>query len=258
MGVAAHEARWIAEEFDGREPSLARAAARRRCDGEPLQYIVGHWPFRDLDLIVDERVLIPRPETEELVSVALDELARHAGAAPVVMDLGCGSGAIIVAIATELAARGIMATAIGVDVSIGALEVARANAARHHALSVSFVQSDWFANIDQSLEGRVDLVIANPPYVANSEMPGLDPVLGYEPRSALVAPDVDGVDGFGDVTTIIEGAVRWLSPTGVLIVEHGARHGEPARRAARDAGLVQSRTHRDAAGLDRALVASRS
>ena len=256
-GLATREARWIVEEYAvGGDPAAAgavRAAARRRLDGEPLQYVLGHWPFRGLDLDVDPRVLIPRPETEELVDHALVELARLDQAAPVVVDLGCGSGAIGLALAQELAARGVRARVVGVDVSEGALAVARANARKHGLADVSFVLADWFDGLDPSLAGRVHLVVANPPYVGSEELAGLDPVLAHEPRGALVAPDHDGVAGFAAVASIVATAPRWLAPGGALVLEHGERQGPAALAAARAAGL-EAFDRRDLAGHDRVLI----
>ena len=259
-GLAAREARWIVEEYAvGGDPDAAaavRAAGRRRLGGEPLQYVLGHWPFRGLDLDVDPRVLIPRPETEELVDHALAELARLDEAAPVVLDLGCGSGAIGLAIAQELAARGLGARVIGVDVSEGALAVARANARKHGLTEVSFVRSDWFGGLDASWRGRVHLVVANPPYVGAEELAGLDPVLAHEPRGALVAPEHDGVAGFADAAAIVAAAPAWLAPGGALVLEHGDRQGPAALAAARDAGL-EAVDRRDLAGRDRVLIGRR-
>ncbi len=260
-GVAAREARWIVEEYAvGGDPdatAAVHAAARRRLDGEPLQYVLGHWPFRGLDLDLDPRVLIPRPETEELVEHALVELARIDVTAPVVLDLGCGSGAIGLAIATELVARGVRARVVGVDASEGALTVARANARKHGLAEVSFVRSDWFDGLDASLRGRVHLVAANPPYVGAEELAGLDPVLAHEPRRALVAADHGGVTGFADVAAIVAAAPAWLAPGGALVLEHGDRQGPAALAAARAAGL-EAFDRRDLAGRDRVLVARRA
>ena len=256
-GLVAREARWIVEEYavggDPGSSAAVRAAARRRLDGEPLQYVMGHWPFRGLDLDVDTRVLIPRPETEELVGHALAELPRLDEPSPVVLDLGCGSGAIGLSIAHELAARGVRARVVAVDASEGALAVARANARKHGLADVSFVLSDWFDGLDPSLRGRVHLAAANPPYVGAAELAGLDPVLAHEPRGALVAPDRDGVAGFADVATIVAAAPAWLAPGGALVLEHGDRQGPAALAAARVAGL-EAFGRCDLAGHDRVLI----
>jgi len=260
-GLERREARWLMEEFfigediDARR--AVRAAAERRLAGEPLQYVLGHWPFRGLDLDVDPRVLIPRPETEELVSVALAQLAARDLASPLIVDLGCGSGAIGLALLDELARRGVRANVIALDVSRDALDVARRNALKHGLHHVSFVLSSWFDELDASLRGRVDLVVANPPYVGAREYPNLERVLDYEPRGALVARDDQGVEGFFDVGRIVQEAPAWLSPEGVLVCEHGENHGDAAQRAARDAGFGDVRDVKDLAGKDRILVATK-
>jgi release factor glutamine methyltransferase len=229
MGVERREAGWLVEEFYlGGEPSAKDdllVAASRRLAGEPLQYIIGHWPFRSLDLDVDTRVLIPRPETEELVDVALSELNRDV-ATPLIVDLGCGSGAIGLAMVSELRDRGVVATLVAVDESADALAVAKANARKHRVLTASFVQSSWFSELDASLRGSVDLIVSNPPYVGGNDFEDLDPVLRYEPLGALVAPDSHGYAGFDDIATILDQGLEWLCPGGVLVMEHGDQQRE--------------------------------
>jgi len=224
-GIDRREARWLVEEFvPGGDPDAhdaLRAAATRRLSGEPLQYIIGHWPFRSLDLDVDPRALIPRPETEELVNVALRELAAAAVPAPLIVDLGTGSGAIGLTLVSELLTRGVAVSLIAVDESSDALALARQNARKHRLDSVSFVHSSWFGALDTSLRGRVDLIVANPPYVGEIEFDGLDPVLRHEPRGAIVAADAAGVAGFADLDVVIREAHAWLAPGGSLVCEHG-------------------------------------
>jgi release factor glutamine methyltransferase len=224
-GIDRREARWLVDEFvpgndlDAREALWA--AATRRLSGEPLQYVIGHWPFRSLDLDVDPRALIPRPETEELVSVALRELALAAVAAPLIVDLGTGSGAIGLSLVSELKARGVAASLIAVDESLDALTLARQNARKHRLDAVSFVHSTWFDSLDESLRGRVDLIVANPPYVSEADFGDLDPVLRHEPLGAIVAPDLATIAGFGDLDIVIRQAHAWLAPGGALVCEHG-------------------------------------
>jgi release factor glutamine methyltransferase len=260
-GLDRREARWLVEEFvpggDLDAAGALNAAAKRRLDGEPLQYIIGHWPFRTLDLDVDPRVLIPRPETEELVGVALVELAKMGVVAPTIMDLGCGSGAIGLALLSELRERGVVATLVAVDESAEALVIARRNALKHQLHAVSFVHSSWFEEVDPSLRGRIDLIVANPPYVGREEFDHLDPVLGYEPQSAIVAPDAEGVVGFADLAVIISGAPRWLSSTGVLVCEHANTQREATTTAAAGAGFTSVEDLDDVAGHPRILVARR-
>ena len=260
-GLDRREARWLVEEFVvGGELEAAvalSAAAKRRLDGEPLQYIIGHWPFRSLDLELDERVLIPRPETEELVGVALKELASGDVVAPTIMDLGCGSGAIGLALLDELRERGVGASLLAVDESLDALALARRNAAKHRLHAVSFVHSSWFEAVDRSLRSHVDLIVANPPYVSDEEFAGLDPVLRYEPRDALVAPDAKGVAGFGDLQVIISEALDWLAPGGVLICEHADTQRDAVLRVATSAGFHDVKDLDDLAGHPRVMVARR-
>jgi release factor glutamine methyltransferase len=261
-GLDAREARWLVEEFvadDGLDDlSMLHAAAQRRRDGEPIQYVIGHWPFRSLDLDVDPRVLIPRPESEELVGVALSELAKGDVRAPMIMDLGCGSGAIGLALISELAERGVAATLIAVDETNEALSVARDNAIKHELHAVSFVRSSWFENLDETLRGRVDLIVANPPYVGALEFESLEDVLRHEPRSAIVAPDAHGVVGFADLEVIISGSLDWLSPQGMLICEHSNVHRSAVLDAATGAGFSSVDDVEDMAGHPRILVARRT
>jgi len=260
MGPERREAGWLVEEFFlGGEPSAKAdllAAASRRLAGEPLQYIIGHWPFRSLDLDVDARVLIPRPETEELVDVALGELDRDA-VTPLIVDLGCGSGAIGLALVSELRERGVVATLVAVDESIDALAVAKANARKHRVLTASFVQSSWFRELDDSLRGSVDLIVSNPPYVGGDEFEDLDPVLRYEPLGALVAPDSHGCAGFDDIATILDHGLEWLRPGGVLVMEHGDQQREAILAYAIEQGWQNVRDLDDLSGRPRIFVGSR-
>jgi release factor glutamine methyltransferase len=260
-GLNRREARWLIEEYmpggDHEAITALRTAAQRRLNGEPLQYIIGHWPFRSLDLDVDPRVLIPRPESEELVGVALGELAASGVTAPVILDLGCGSGAIGLSLLHELNARGVGASVICVDESTDALTVAKRNALKHKLTAVSFVHSSWFDALDTSLRGRVDLIVANPPYIGAEQFATLDPVLAYEPLGALVAPDASGVSGFSDLEVIIGGASNWLVENGLLICEHGDMHRTAVLGSAREAGLRDVRDLDDMFGNPRFLVARR-
>ena len=260
LGLPAHEARWLIEEFaPGADPAArsdVMAAAERRRQGEPLQYIIGHWPFRSLDVDVDPRVLIPRPETEELVDHALAALAVANVTAPLVVDLGCGSGVIGLSLLVELEARGVTAQLLAVDASADALAVARRNAIKHRCLRVSFVESDWFSALDPSLRGRVDLLVSNPPYVSDEDYESLATELYVEPRRALTAPSANGVGGFADLARIIAQAPAWLAPHGVLVLEHGHDQGDAAVAAARAAGFRAVIDHHDLAGHARVLVAT--
>lgn len=260
------EARWILEEAGDRWPELVA----RRVAGEPLQYVLGRWPFRHLELLVDRRVLIPRPETEQVVEVALAELRRRGRSregpvgttAPVAVDLGTGSGAIALALASEGGADCPGLEVWATDISLAALAAARENlqfAGGEARDRVHLAEGDWFDALPPGLVGRVDLLVSNPPYVPEDELADLDPaVRDWEPRQALAAaPDSRGTPGMGAVEHIVAGASDWLGPEGVLVVELDPSQAGPAADRAGAAGFHRVRIERDLAGRDRMLVAAR-
>jgi len=259
------EARWIVEEaggFEGEElevglaePVTERALVRfdtmlaRRETGEPLQYVLGRWGFRSLDLAVDRRALIPRPETEVLVEVALGELDRlGAGERSVrVVDLGTGSGAVALAVAAERVRTEVWAT----DRSADAVALARENLAGlgRAAARVRVVEGDWFAALPNELRGTVDVVVSNPPYVADGD--DVDPVVrDWEPHDALFA----GPDGLRDLRRIVAEAPAWLAPGGALVVELAPTQAAAVAGLMVAAGLVEARVVADLAGRDRVVV----
>lgn len=236
-------------------PSAARTfgeMVRCRLRREPVAYIVGRKGFRELELRVDPRVLIPRPETEMLVELALEERPLR------VLDVGTGSGAIALAVAAEMPECEVVAT----DASAGALEVARANAERLGLGDrVEFVNGTW------PTEGtEFDLVLANLPYVAETEWPGLEPeVTDWEPREALLAGR-DGLDAYRDL--LRSGRVAGLfripqqkgNSTGgclAVAVEIGAGQASAVAEMMRQAGLEQIEVRKDLAGIDRVVVGRR-
>jgi release factor glutamine methyltransferase len=255
------EARWLLDELDGAPPATRRtralALARRRAAGEPLQYVLGHWPFRALDLLVDRRALIPRPETELLVDRVLEVLADAADGA-VVCDLGCGCGAIALSVALETRARGADTEVLATDASDDALALAERNAERTGARGVAFLAGSWYDALPVAYQGRLDVICANPPYVAAADRAGLARELDFEPEIALVADDgTDGTPGFAAIERVVTGARRWLAPEGTLLVEHGAEQRAAALACAESSGLVAVRDHDDLAGLPRLLEARR-
>ncbi len=250
--LPAHEARWIREAVDGATTALAEARVQemteRRLAGEPLQYVLGSWGFRTLDLYVDRRVLIPRPETEIVAGHALAEGDRvHAeGRAPVVVaDLGTGSGAIGLALAAERPWTEVWMT----DASGEALEVARANVAGlgRDATRVTVAEGEWFEALP---EGRAfDVVVSNPPYVAADEV--LPPeVADWEPASALVS----GPTGREALELLVAEAPRWLRPGGALVLELAPHQVDALRAHAESEGYAEVEVHRDLADRDRVLV----
>ncbi len=267
------EARWLVEHVEG-DAGRALALAERRAAGEPLQYVLGRWAFRSLELSVDPRVLIPRPETEQVVEVALAELAAlitvgspdAAGPRPrpVCLDLGTGSGAIALSLAVEGGALAPDLVVWATDSSRDALEVARDNldelGRRDGAAAdrVRLVEGRWFDALPAHLAGTVDLLVANPPYIAEADFPSVEPtVRQWEPREALVAADANGVGGMADIVTIISGSSRWVRPTGALVIEIDPGQAEAALDAAHRAGWTRSGTRRDLAGRVRMVVARR-
>ncbi len=227
------------------------AMVERRTGGEPLQYVVGRWGFRSLDLLVDARALIPRPETEQVVELALAELRRHESDRPlVVADLGTGSGAIALSLATEVVRAEVWAS----DVSPDALALARANLAGigRPAARVRLVEGDWFMALPPELAGCLDLVVSNPPYVAEAD--DLPPeVADWEPTAALVA----GPTGREQLERIVAEARAWLAPAGSLVLELAPAQAPAVTAAAQRAGFTEAEVGRDLAGRDRVLVARR-
>jgi release factor glutamine methyltransferase len=233
------------------------AMVERRAGGEPLQYVVGVWAFRSLELLVDRRVLIPRPETEQVVEVALAELAllagRQSGRALAAADMGTGSGAIALSLAAEVPRLRVWAT----DRSEEALAVARANLAGlggRAATRVTLCPGSWFDALPPEARGRLDLLVSNPPYVAEAEVPSLPPdVAEWEPRAALVA----GPTGLEAVTAVLEGAPRWLAEPGTAVLEIAPHQAEATVSRALSLGFRQAEVRPDLAGRDRVLVARR-
>lgn len=260
------EVRWIVERASGRsaiqqaaaldEPVTQREVSfvdhmvARRAVGEPLQYVLGRWGFRTLDLFVDRRVLIPRPETEVVAGLALEaltELDRPALA----VDLGTGSGAIALSLAAE---RWPHVEVWATDRSSDALEVARANLAGlgRRAAVVRLAEGDWFGALPAELQSRIDVVVSNPPYVAARD-PLPPEVADWEPPEALVP----GPTGLEAIERLVAEAPAWLAPAGVLVLEIGETQGEAVTALARAVGFTTAVVHPDLAGRPRALVARR-
>lgn len=270
------EARWLLEEVAGDRWASLRAhvdepapeeahgalleLVRRRRSGEPLQHVLGHWSFRRLELLVDDRALIPRPETEVVVELALAELdaagpphpARGGGPGQLLAaDLGTGSGAIACSLVTERRNVAVLA----IDRSPRALSLAAANVARldHRAASrVRLLRADWYGPLRCAPPAGLNLVVANPPYLAEEELVGLDPVVrDHEPREALVA----GPSGLEAVAAVVGGAPSVLAAGGALVVEIAPAQAAPVLELARAAGAREARVEPDLTGRERALVA---
>ena len=220
------------------ELAECRELIARRAKREPVAYILGRWGFRGLDLDVDRRVLVPRPETELLVDRCLALLDGVAG--PAVLDVGTGSGAIALALASELPE----ARVAGCDVFGDALEVARANGERL-GVEVEWVASDMLAGVEGR---RFHLVVSNPPYVAAGEIEALEPeVRDWEPRGATVA----GETGLEAIERLVAQAPAALEPGGAIVLEVGAGQAGAVAALLDGAGLAGVGRDPDHAGIER-------
>ena len=259
--VGRREAGWIYEHAVAQGavdvPERARDLARRRAEGEPLQYVLGTWPFRTLELEVGPEALIPRPETEQVVDVALERWReqRPGEGNVVIVDLGTGSGAIGLSLARELEGETPVELYL-TDRSRQALRLARRNA-ELLGIGARFFEGSWFEALDPGLAGRINLVVSNPPYVPAELAGSLDPLLAHEPSEALYAPSgTEGTPGFLDVETVLRGAPAWLAPGGIVVLEMGEDQVEQATALASELGLTDVAAFCDLADKPRGVVAS--
>ncbi|WP_296663196.1 peptide chain release factor N(5)-glutamine methyltransferase [Paraburkholderia sp.] len=232
------------ETLDNAQVLAYRALEARRAHGEPVAQLVGRREFYGLDFDVTPDVLIPRPETELLVETAL--AALDGLTAPRVLDLGTGSGAIAVAIASARPDTRIWT----VDRSAAALAVAKRNAqrlldAKRPGGELVFVAGSWYDTLDPSL--RFEVIVSNPPYIASGDPHLEEGDLRFEPRGALT----DEADGLTALRAIVAGAPARLTPGGVLWVEHGYDQAAAVRALLPAQGFADARSHRDLAGIER-------
>lgn len=249
---------FILEELESSEDQMARLeeilTARKK--HEPLQYILESWKFRYLDLYLNSSVLIPRPETEITVQVALDCLndvkSQVQNRQWEILDLGCGSGAIGLSILKEAQAE---LKIVCTDVSERALEVARINLKRnfdegHYISQIDFRHSDWFSALEEN--EMFHLIVSNPPYISDAE--SLPPEVElYEPKLALRS----GVTGFEDISHIIHNAKDWLFESGWLVVELAPDQATQAVELAESLGYKNSASKKDLTGKNRILLAQK-
>lgn len=268
----ANEARWLCEHASGLDGAEFRQSqhefvtsamakqlhdmVRRRLVGEPLQYVMKRWAFRHLDVLVDQRVLIPRPETELLVDVGLTiatERLKHVERPLNIVDLGTGSGVIGLSMAHELplGKTNVWLT----DQSSDALDVARGNlvGVGQKGGGVRLALGSWWNALDTSLKGSIDIALCNPPYIAYNDDEVATDVHKWEPHSALYAGD----NGLADIREVISGAQTWLANNGWLALEIGYRQGDEVRALFEKAGLVNIDIRLDLAGKDRIALAQR-
>lgn len=250
LGRAEQDRAWLLAHDTDNLPDSAHAVLQthvgRRLLGEPVAYLTGQKEFYGLNLRVDARVLVPRPDTETLVDWALEVLAQpgiqtesaqaQVTLPHVAIDLGTGSGAIALALKHKQPALQVHA----LDYSRDALAAAQANAQRLH-LDIQFRQGSWLAGIDQLF----DVIVSNPPYIAAAD-PHLAALI-HEPLQALAS----GTDGLDDIRTIITQARTRLTPTGWLLLEHGYDQAEAVRNLLCNAGFTQVQSRHDLAGIER-------
>jgi release factor glutamine methyltransferase len=235
--------------LDQRETDAIAARATRRLAREPVSRILGAREFWGLDLAIDSSVLDPRPDTETVIEAALDWIAtRHLKNEKLrILDIGVGSGALLLALLSELPA----ANGVATDKSFAALKLARSNARR-----LGFVERCAFVacNFTDALRGPFDLIVSNPPYIASGEIPGLAPeVRDHDPPIALDG----GADGLAAYRAIASDALRLLAPRGRLVVELGQGQAENVSAIVCAAGLsIETPIHRDLGGVNRALCAA--
>ena len=234
--LIAHPERGIGET----EARCFERLVSRREAGEPLAYLVGCAWFYGLEFAVTAAVLIPRPDTEVLVDLAVQRVRGMES--PRILDLGTGSGIVAILIARLSAQSAVTA----VDLSAAALEVARANATRH-GVSIRFVEGDWYASLGNE---RFDLIVSNPPYVVEGDPHLQQNGLPFEPRSALT-DGIAGGDGLACIRSIIAGASGHLRPGGWLLMEHGYDQAVEVRRLLQTAGFGEVNSWRDTAGIER-------
>lgn len=231
VGLITQSERLLTQEEAGRLAALVQ----RRLDGEPIAYIVGEREFFGLPFKVSPAVLIPRPDTELIVELALERLPQGGS----MLDMGTGSGAIAVACAHSR--RDASVTAL--DVSEDALEIARANAAAN-GVQVRFLRSDWFGAVGDE---RFALIASNPPYIASHDEHLSQGDLRFEPAGALT----DRADGLSALRTIVDGASAHLLPGGWLLLEHGYDQAEAVRAQLAARGFSEVQSWRDLPGIER-------
>jgi len=232
--------------LEAEELAKYRQAVKRRAERQPVAYITGHKEFMGLDFIVNPAVLIPRPDTEILAEAALERLTvPNAPAAPALLDVGTGSGALIVSLLAKLPA----ATGTAVDISETALEVAAANARRQKVDDrLTLLKSDLFSALG---DRRFHAIVSNPPYIPTLEIAGLEPEVRYEPVMALDG----GQDGLNCYRCLLAGCPQHLEPGGFMAMEVGEGQAQAvAALAANVDGLAVSEIRKDYAGIERVVI----
>lgn len=244
LGKVLHKTRsyffaWPEQELNPAEQAAFDQLLAQRLQGVPVAYLLAYREFWGMELEVSPATLIPRPETELIVELALERLVNCS--TPSILDLGTGTGAIALALAKERPDAKILA----IDQSIEALAVAQRNQQRLRLTNVRLLVSDWFAALDRT--NRFDMLISNPPYIAATDPHLTQGDLRFEPRSALSS----GVDGLMDLRYLIQTAPRYLAAKGWLLLEHGYDQGLAVKQLLTTASYTEVTCYQDLAGNDR-------
>lgn len=236
-----HLRAWPEKELTPEQDSAYQTLLNHRRSGQPIAYLTGTREFWSREFIVTPDVLIPRPETELLIELSLDLIPADKPCN--IIDLGTGAGIIAVTLATERP----LARVSAADISSAALSVAKKNAMTHHAEHIQFYQSNWFDNVPKD---RYNLIVSNPPYIAENDAHLYQGDLRFEPKSALIAQN----QGLADIETIAETAYGRLENSGYLLVEHGFEQGTDVQRLFIATGYKQVATIKDLTGLPRVTM----
>lgn len=229
---------WNDKELDEKVVSQFETLISKRLQGEPIAYLTGTREFWSRDFFVSSDVLIPRPDTEILIEHCLTQIPTDL---PVqILDLGTGSGIIAITLACERP----NAKVIAVDASIGALEIAKKNAAFHQCDNVEFILSDWFSNVPPM---KFDLIVSNPPYICETDEHLTQGDVRFEPKSALIAEN----NGLRDIFLIANQAKNYLVLNGQLMFEHGYNQAQDVQNILIRAGFINVQTHQDFSGNPR-------
>lgn len=232
---------WPEKELTDAELTAFESLLSRRLSGEPIAYIVGYREFWSLPLKVSPTTLIPRPDTERLVEIALAHLDASSKK---VLDLGTGTGAIALAIASEMPNLHV----IGVDYQQDAVELAQGNARDNHIMNTEFRQGSWFTPIKP--DEQFSIIVSNPPYIDGNDPHLSQGDVRFEPQTALVAEQ----EGFADLIHILEHSRTYLVEDGWLLMEHGFEQGKQLRTYFEEYGFVHVKTEQDYAGNDRVTL----
>jgi release factor glutamine methyltransferase len=230
---------WPERELSSEQKEAFELLIEQRINGVPVAHLTGVREFWSLPLQVNDSTLIPRPDTETLVEAALEICPEDAD----ILDLGTGTGAIILALASERP----NANCTGIDFSCDAVKLATENALQLNIKNVQFKQSNWFANVS----GQFDLIVSNPPYIDKDDHHLQQGDIRFEPLSALVADN----NGLADIQLIARQAVNYLKRGGALLVEHGFEQGQLVHDIFQESGYAQVKTIKDYAGNDRVTMA---